>query len=109
MSLGAGLGGAGGGAGGGGLILAPDAHAVGRAAAGMPFPPDAHAHAGHNPLTPPSGGVLRADLLDKQQGLSLKQVKNVSHLPLATMDLFASEPIVAYFPRILPKRCFHIW
>lgn len=100
MSLatsGGGFGGAGA-AGGGGLILAHDANAVGRAAAGMHPPPDAHADAGHGPLPPPSGGVLGADLLDKQQGLSLKQVKNVSHLPLVAMDLFASEPIVAYFP-----------
>ena len=78
--------------------MAHDANAVGRAAAGMPPPPDAHADSGHGPLPPPSGGVLGADLLDKQQGLSLKQVKNVSHLPLVAMDLFASEPIIAYFP-----------
>lgn len=48
---------------------------------------------------PPSAAVLGADLLDKSQGLSLKSVKNVSHLPIVAIDLHGTEAHVALFPK----------
>ena len=100
MSLaatGGGLGG-GGGAGPGAMAMAHQAHHVGQG--GIPPPPqaDAHADTGHGP-PPPSAAVLGADLLDKQQAITLRQVKGVAHLPLVAVDLFASEPCVALFPK----------
>lgn len=47
----------------------------------------------------PGGTILAlgADLVDKSQ-LSLRQVKNVSHLPIVAVDLYGSDPMVASFP-----------
>jgi hypothetical protein len=90
---GGGLGGAGGG---GGLIMAHPGGAVGRVAA--PPQPAATSFTGTGTGAPPSAAVLGADLLDKNQ-LSLRQVKNVSHLPIVAIDLHGSAPEVAYFPK----------
>ncbi|GAX24304.1 hypothetical protein FisN_4Lh416 [Fistulifera solaris] len=82
--------GVGGGMGGGGLTMAH--HAAGAQHNAAPPPPDTSHMSGAGPI------FMGADLTDKNQGLSLKQVKNVSHLPLVGIDLHSSEPLVAYFP-----------
>jgi hypothetical protein len=97
MSLataGGGLGGMGGAAG-GGLTMAHQASAMARPTApptGSAFPDSG--------MAPPSsiGAALGADLVDKQQQLSLQQVKDLSKMPLVAIDLYASEPHVAAFP-----------
>lgn len=75
--------------GGGGLTMA---HHAGGAQHGAAPPPDTSHMSGAGPI------FMGADLTDKNQGLSLKQVKNVSHLPIVSVDLHSSEPLVAYFP-----------
>jgi hypothetical protein len=87
-----GMGMSGGGAGGGMAMAHSAGNAVGRAG---PPPPQASSTFG---APPPSAAFLGVDLLDKQQGITLKQVKNTSHLPIVAIDLYASEPHVAMFP-----------
>lgn len=92
-----GLGGAGVG-GGGGMAMAHHAHAVAKPAAPPP-PPQGSVPPGTSTAPPPSVmSALAADLLDKNQGLSAKQVRNLSKYPLVGVDLYASDPIVALFP-----------
>jgi hypothetical protein len=87
---------AGGGGGGGGLMMAhPAGNAVGRAGAPQPPPQASSTHGG---APPPSAAFLGADLLDKQQSISLKQVKHTAHLPIVAVDLYAGEPHVAMYP-----------
>jgi hypothetical protein len=83
-----------GGAGGGGLAMAHGG--AGNAVTRAPPPPQASSTHGGAP--PPSAAILGADLMDKQQGITIKQVKNTSHLPIVAVDLYASEPHVAMFP-----------
>mmetsp|Transcript_13467 Transcript_13467/g.32484 ORF Transcript_13467/g.32484 Transcript_13467/m.32484 type:complete len:800 (+) Transcript_13467:128-2527(+) len=87
-----------GGAGAGGLAMA---HPTGGALA----PPVQNAPPGGASsipmgMAPPttSAAALGADLVDKQQQISLKQVRDLSHLPLVAIDLYASQPHVASFP-----------
>ena len=47
---------------------------------------------------PTSMAALGADLVDKQQQISLKQVKDLSTLPIVAIDLYSTEPTVASFP-----------
>lgn len=82
---------------GGGMMMAHQANAVGRVAAPPKAPPQAKMSGTAAP--PPSASALGADLLDKSQGLSLKTVKNVSHLPIVGIDLHGSEAHVAFFPK----------
>ena len=82
-------------AGGGGMGAMAMAHQANTMGRGPQAPP--HADSGHG-APPPSAAILGADLLDKQQMISLKQVKNVSHLPIVAVDLFAPEPTLATFP-----------
>ena len=89
------MGGIGGVGAGGGLALAHHANAVARPAAPN-VPPGASAPFGAAP--PGSVAALGADLVDKQQQISLKQVKDLAELPLVAIDLYASEPTVASFP-----------
>ena len=50
-------------------------------------------------IAPPSNlSALGADLVDKSQQLSLKQVKDLSTMPIVAIDLYSSEPVVASFP-----------
>ena len=80
---------------GGGLAMAHHANAVAR-----PAQPTAQAHA-NIPLgsaPPPSAAALGADLVDKQQSISLKQVRDLSHMPLVAIDLYDPSPTVAMFP-----------
>ena len=85
MSLATTGGGFGGGVGGGGLTLAHQANSVGV----PPAQPPPQASATADGITPPpSAGILGADLLDKSQGLTLKNVRNVAHLPIVAVDLF---------------------
>lgn len=50
-------------------------------------------------IAPPSNlSALGADLVDKSQQLSLKQVKDLSTMPIVAIDLYSNEPIVASFP-----------
>lgn len=74
--------------------MAHQAHATGQGALPPPRPAGANATTtGHGvPL------LLGADLADKNQSLSVRQVKNVAHLPIVGIDLHAPEPLVAYFP-----------
>lgn len=82
----------------GGLVLGHQAGgALGHPGAGPQAPPQA-ADTGHG-AAPPSAAVLGADLLDKQH-IALKQVKNLSHLPLVAVDLYGGEHAhVALFPK----------
>lgn len=89
-----GIGGAGGAT--GGIVLGHQANQVGQAP-GAPPGPSEHADTGHGP-PPPSAAVLGADLMDRQQMLSLKNVRNTSHLPIVAVDLCTRDPHVAYFP-----------
>ena len=86
-----------GGAGGGGLSMAHTAHAMARPAAPQP-PPQQQPSGIPGTAAPPSMAALGADLLDKSQALSMKQVRNVSKYPIVAVDLYASDPIVAMFP-----------
>jgi hypothetical protein len=75
------------------------AHSTGgtmSAATGPPPPPQASFDGG--PAPPPSAAALGADLIDKQLGLSTKQVKSVAHLPLVAIDLHETQPHIALFP-----------
>ena len=87
---------AGAGAGGGGMAMAHHAGAVARPAAPN-APPGGSVPPG---MAPPSSAAaaLGADIVDKQQQLSLKHVKDTSHMPLVAVDLYAKEPHVAMFP-----------
>lgn len=84
------------GAAGGGLMMAHQAQAMARPA--QP-PPGAQipGSAGTGGGGPTTIAALGADLADKTQ-LSLRQVKNVSHLPIVAVDMYASDPMVASFP-----------
>jgi hypothetical protein len=98
MSLaaaGGGLGGMGGAAG-GGLTMAHQANAMARPTAPNVNTGSAIPDSGVPP--PTSAAALGADLVDKQQQLSLQQVKDLSKMPLVAIDLYASEPHVAGFP-----------
>eukprot|EP00977_Amphora_coffeiformis_P013419 scaffold3505_cov170-Amphora_coffeaeformis.AAC.16 len=59
-------------------------------------PPQANASASG------SGGPsawIGHDVMDRQQkSLSLNKIKSVAHLPMVALDLYASQPMVAYFP-----------
>lgn len=98
MSLattGGGLAGAGGA---GGIAMAHSAS--GPASIARAPPPQAHATGGS---TPPSASVLGSNLIDKDQGLSLKRVKNVSNLPIVALDIYGAsqqqkQQPLAYFP-----------
>ncbi len=99
MSLataGGGLGGMGGGAAGGGLTMAHQANAMARPMAPT-LPSGSIPDSG---MAPPSSAAaaLGADLVDKNQQLSLQQVRDLSKLPLVAVDLYAREPYVAGFP-----------
>jgi len=92
-------GGLGAGAGaGGGLSMATSAHA---SAVAMPVQPNAPP-AAEIPMgttaAPANLSALGADLVDKSQQLSLKQVKDLSKMPIVAIDLYSNEPIVASFP-----------
>jgi hypothetical protein len=84
------------GAGGGGLMMAHQAQAM--AAPPVQPPPGASIPGSAGMGGPPTTvAALGADLADKSQ-LSMKQVKNVSHLPIVAVDIYASDPMVASFP-----------
>lgn len=86
--------GMGGGAGAsGGLVMAHQT--VGPAAPPQPPPVQSTGHA----APPPSAAALGADLLDKNQSLTTKTVRNVSHLPITAVDLFGTHAHVALFPK----------
>ena len=91
-------GGIGAGAGAGGLSMATSAHA---SAVAMPMqpngPPAAEIPMG-SMAAPSNVAALGADLVDKSQQLSLKQVKDLSKMPIVAIDLYSNEPIVASFP-----------
>ena len=94
-----GIGGMGGaGAGAGGMAMAHHANAMARPANAPPGGANSSIPLGG--MAPPSSAAaaLGADLVDKQQQISLKQVKDLSHLPLVAIDLYASNPHVASFP-----------
>jgi hypothetical protein len=91
-----GIGGMGGGGAGGGLTMAHSAHAMAQQAQANVPPPSAEIPAG---MAPPSNlAALGADIVDKHQQLSLKQVKDLSELPIVAIDLYSSEPTVASVP-----------
>jgi len=87
-----------GGAGGGGLSMAHTAHAMARPAAPQPPPQSSGIPAGSGTAPPPSQAALAADLLDKSQNLSLKQVRNLSKYPIVAVDLYGKDPHVAMYP-----------
>lgn len=86
-----------GGAGGGGMAMAAHANAMARPAAHQP-PPQGGQQIPGSVAPPVSAAALGADLIDKDQNLSVKQVRNLSHLPIVAVDLYANEPHVALFP-----------
>ena len=97
MSLAA-SGGLGAGAGAGGLSMATSAHA---GAVAMPMQPNAPPVVDipmGTTAAPANLSAMGADLVDKSQQLSLKQVKDLSEMPIVAIDLYSNEPIVASFP-----------
>ncbi|KAI2512379.1 hypothetical protein MHU86_2041 [Fragilaria crotonensis] len=82
-------------AGAGGLVMGHQAQAMARPA--MPPPGTSIPSSAGMGGPPVSIAALGADLVDKSH-LSLKQVKNVSHLSIVAVDLYASDPMVASFP-----------
>lgn len=94
-----GMAGAGGAHGGGGVMMAHNVNGnaiqnLAQQHAQQP-PPQANASA--------SGGGPSAwighDIMDRQQkSLSLNKIKSVAHLPMTAVDLYAGQPMVAYFP-----------
>ena len=80
----------------GGISMAHPANAMGRVAQ----PQQQHHNTTGATAPPPSAAALGADLIDKNQGLSLKNVRNLSHLPIVAVDLHAHQnhQYVAYFP-----------
>ena len=86
------------GAGAGGLSMASSAHA---SAVAMPVQPNVPP-AAEIPMgtiaAPANLSALGADLVDKSQQLSLKQVKDLSKMPIVAIDLYSNEPTVASFP-----------
>lgn len=91
-----GLGGMGGAGGAGGLVMAHPANAMARPANAPP----GGTSIPMGGMAPPSSAAaaLGADLVDKQQEISLKTVKELSHMPLVAIDMFATNPHVASFP-----------
>jgi hypothetical protein len=83
-----------GGAAGGGLVMAHQVHSV-----NLPPQPPPQANTTGATAPPPSAAFLGADLLDKSQGLTLRNVKNVAHLPLVAVDLHGTVAHVALFPK----------
>jgi len=82
---------------GGGLVMA-QANAMAQHQAVQP-PPQAQGIPGGSVGGPPvSIAALGADLIDKNQNISMSQVKSKQHLPLVGIDIFAKDPIVASFP-----------
>jgi len=86
-----------GGAGAGGMSMATSAHASGIAMPMQPDPPPSAIPMGTT-TAPVNLSALGADLVDKSQQLSLKQVKDLSKMPIVAIDLYSNEPIVASFP-----------
>jgi len=98
MSLATSSGGMGAGAA-GGLSMASSAHAS-SAMSAMPVQPTpimADIPLGTTAM-PVNVSALGADLVDKQQQISLRQVKDLSAMPIVAIDLYSTEPIVASFP-----------
>ena len=86
-----------GGAGAGGMAMAHHAGAVARPAA--PNAPPGASIPGMGAAPPSSAAAaLGADLVDKTQQISLKQVKDVAQFPLVAVDLYSTEPTIALFP-----------
>jgi len=85
------------GAAGGGLAMAHQAQAMVRPAAQPP--PGAQIPGATSGLGGPPGlcAALGADLVDKNQ-LSMRQAKNMSHLPVVAIDIYGTDPMVASFP-----------
>ena len=83
------------GAGAGGLMMGHQSQAMARPV--MPTQGQSIPSSAGMGGPPVSIAALGADLVDKSH-LSLKQVKNVSHLPIVAVDLYASDPMVASFP-----------
>lgn len=80
----------------GGIAMA---HSAGAGSAAIAHAPPPAAQTGYTSSSAPAS-VLSANLLDKEQGISLKRVKNTAHLPIVAVDLYAStQTQVAYFPK----------
>ena len=82
-------------AGAGGLVMGHQAQAMARPE--MPQQGSSIPNSAGMGGPPVTVAALGADLVDKSH-LSLRQVKNVSHLPIVAVDLYASDPMVASFP-----------
>lgn len=83
----------------GGLSMASSAHAAGAVSIPtMNAPPGAEIPTSGGPAAPMNLAALGADLVDKSQQLSLKQVKDMSEMPIVAIDLYSKEPIVSSFP-----------
>ena len=86
------------GAGAGGISMASSAHVGAVSMPAQPTPlPGADIPMGGIAM-PANLSALGADLVDKSQQLSLKQVKDLSNMPIVAIDLYSTEPIVASFP-----------
>lgn len=90
------------GAAGAGASMAMSAHVGGNAVAAIraQAPPTMRSEipGGGGIATPSSLTALGEDLVDKTQQISLKQVKDLSKMPIVAIDLYSNEPIVAAFP-----------
>jgi len=78
--------------------MASSAHVGAVSMPAQPTPPPAADIPMGGIAAPANLSALGADLVDKSQQLSLKQVKDLSNMPIVAIDLYSSEPIVASFP-----------
>ena len=79
--------------------MAHSVHAMAHPPAPTQPPPSSGIPMGPGSTTaPPSLAALGADVVDKSQSISLKQVKNLSRYPIVAVDLYGSDPHVAMFP-----------
>eukprot|EP00529_Nitzschia_sp_RCC80_P010169 CAMPEP_0113511806 /NCGR_PEP_ID=MMETSP0014_2-20120614/38964_1 /TAXON_ID=2857 /ORGANISM="Nitzschia sp." /LENGTH=792 /DNA_ID=CAMNT_0000408045 /DNA_START=39 /DNA_END=2417 /DNA_ORIENTATION=+ /assembly_acc=CAM_ASM_000159 len=80
--------------------MAHSAHANAMAAHRAAQPPPGGSDIPGGGAAPPSsaGMALGADVVDKTQQLSLRQVRDLSKMPLVAIDLYEKESTVAWFP-----------
>jgi hypothetical protein len=96
-----GVGGMMGGGGAMGMSMAHSAHsATAMAQTNVQLPPPEIPGGTSTTTAVPSSNIaaLAADIVDKQQQLTLKQVRDLSKFPIVALDLYSKEPIVAMFP-----------
>ena len=95
-------GGIGGGAG-GGMSMATMAHGGPSALSTHQQASNAGGPSGPPPGTsapPPNMASMAADLIDKNQSLNWKSIKNLAKMPIVSCDIYGDSGEVAYFPPV---------